>query len=183
LQDEKAANEQGNNRISIITASKSPGEDQSIEVISERDQRFFTTKGNQYHLIYKGKGSMYRENKGSGNIEDIVYKGSHKTTAEKNITRVAAKGSIIEQATKGDINYTAKEGSIAIEAAQEISLTVGGSTVVIDNTGVTITAPTINLVGPVVVSSGTTTLSTGVVLDTHTHPGVKSGTSSTLGPQ
>lgn len=177
LQDEKLSNEQGPNRVRIITGSKTAGETESVEIISERDQRFFSTKGNQYQLIHKGKGTQYRENKGEGDIVDFSYKGNHKTVAEKNIVRIAGKGDIIESASQGDIKYQSKKGLIDIEAAESITLTVGATSVVITEAGVTITGP-----GGVINTGGTLTTN-GIVLDTHTHGGVESGSSNTDIPQ
>ena len=82
------------------------------------------------------------------------------------MTREVSAGSESHTVSSGDYSLDTSSGSIAITAAVEISLTVGGSSIVIDNSGITISGTMITIEGDatVDVASPMTTVSADAVL-------------------
>jgi type VI secretion system secreted protein VgrG len=74
-----------------------------------------------------------------GNVTRTVKAGNVTETVEKgNVTREVNKGNVTEKVTAGNVKIDVTAGSVAITAGQQITLTVGGSSIKIDNSGVTI---------------------------------------------
>ena len=86
-------------------------------------------------------------------------------------------------------------GNIQVNTQQNLTATVGGTTMVNSTGDATVTDPNVNITGNVTLtgdltvngnlaaSGGNFTHNGTNVGATHTHPGVTSGSSSTLGPQ
>ena len=127
--------DENHNSIAIRTGGKQPD---SILVHSERDQEQVSINGAQHSIIMKGAGDQIRDNKGTGNIEDNAYQGSHNILAEKDISRICVKGDITHEAQLGSINLTATQG---------IVITCGASQITITPASIDITSPIITVNG------------------------------------
>jgi phage baseplate assembly protein gpV len=157
------------NRIVIRTGGDNPD---SSTIHTIRNQDYTTEKGSQRMTVMPAsKGHQRRDQMGEGDMMDFVAKGNYRMSVEKNILRISHNGNIEERADTGDMNYTASQGAIEIEAANSITLTCGGSTITMTPASIDITSAIINLNGITQVTGGTTTIATGVVLDTHMHTG------------
>jgi hypothetical protein len=161
--DRVTLRDENGNGVAIRTGGKQPD---SCIIHTERDQERVSVNGAQLDCIMKGAGDQVRDNKGTGNIEDHAYQGSHRITAEKDISRVCVKGDITHQAQVGKISLVSDQDVIDIEASQRITLRCGGSTIEIGPVGVVITAPNIDLVGTVSLTPAGPGTS---ILNTHTH--------------
>jgi len=91
---------------------------------------------NDSRIVNKGDDTHEIE---GGNQKITVSKGNQET--------VVSKGDISTKAGAGDISTKADGGSISLEAAVQIELKVGGSTITINNTGITIKAPQVMMKG------------------------------------
>ena len=164
------------NRFIIKTGGTRPD---SSELYTIRDQDQTSERGNQTQTIMgASEGSQLRHNYGAGNIEDKACKGNHTIEAEKDMSRFSHTGNILEVAFKGNSEYTTLEGTTLINAAEGLTLVCGGSVIEMKPNSIDITSAKITLNGTTEVTGGTTTLATGVVLDTHFHIGNLGGPTS-----
>jgi type VI secretion system secreted protein VgrG len=92
-------------------------------------------EGDETHTVSKGK----RVSTIKANDELTVQEGDHKTTVSQgDQTTTVSQGNQTTTVSMGDITVKASMGQITIEAMQSITLKVGGNSVVIDQTGVTV---------------------------------------------
>ncbi|SEK03285.1 type VI secretion system secreted protein VgrG [Cribrihabitans marinus] len=103
------------------------------EIVKEGDHTFTVETGSQIVTIETDQTETI-----SGESTRTVT-GNHSETIEQ-----GDKSTLV---SLGNISVDASAGSIAIEAAMEIKLTVGGSSITIDQMGVTIQAPTVAING------------------------------------
>jgi type VI secretion system secreted protein VgrG len=112
------------------------------EKITVTKDRTVTVKAKQTHEITSDntltvKGKQTRTI--TGNDATKVEQG--------NATREVSMGNVTEQAKLGNITVKADLGAITLQAMQKIELKVGGSSIVIDMSGVTIKGPIIKIEG------------------------------------
>jgi type VI secretion system secreted protein VgrG len=108
--------------------------DQTIE-IKEGNHKFTVDKGNHTVEVSEGNQSLTID-KGNQTIE--VSEGDRKVTVDKgNHTVTVSMGNEKHDVTAGSITVTAGQ-SISHKATESITLTVGGNSLKIDQTGVTI---------------------------------------------
>ena len=178
LKDEKDGNPKGANRFEIISSGAKPSLKDSAWLVTDRDQNHLSHQGNQNHEITCGQGSQRRFNRGEGDITDTAAYGNHKITAKKDIVRLSTDGNITETAKKGDMSYTASQGSISLEALQQVQITCGESTITITPGSISLTSPVITVNGESVSLTGTSMNITGdtgdvlvdeTSLNLHTH--------------
>ena len=133
------------NRLVIRTGGDNPD---SSTIHTIRNQDYTTEKGSQYMTIMPAsKGRMQRDQLGAGDMRDFVAKANYRLTAEKDILRISHKGDIEERADTGDIAYNSSQGNIFIEASKSISLTCGGSTIVMTPDSIAIDSTNISITG------------------------------------
>lgn len=101
-----------------------------------------TVKGNVTETVEEG--NVTRTVK-TGNVTETVETG--------NVTREVKVGNVTERVTAGNIKVEVTAGKIAMTAGQEITLTVGASSIKIDNSGVTIKGPMIQMEGTAMVKA------------------------------
>lgn len=81
-----------------------------------------------------------------GDLTENIDKGDVKVTiGAGDLVETISKGDHTETVSLGNITTKASAGKIAISAGMEITLTVGGSSIKIDNSGVTISGPMIKI--------------------------------------
>ncbi|NIZ15372.1 type VI secretion system Vgr family protein [Phaeobacter sp. HF9A] len=105
-----------------------------VETVKTGDYTETIETGNKTMTIETGN---LTENIDTGDVEVTIGQGS--------LTETISQGDHTETVSLGDITTEASAGSIAISAGMEITLTVGGSSIKIDNSGVTISGPMIKL--------------------------------------
>lgn len=142
------------NREEIITGGVRP---EMYLLETKGDHDYVSVHGQQHQIIMTGEGDQIRENKGTGDIIDVVHQSNYSLTAEKDIDRLSTTGNITEICKKGDIEVTTDTGDIrlnaaanarwdvgknlSIEATETITLRCGGSTILMTPLSITITAP------------------------------------------
>ncbi len=131
------------------------------ETILTGDHIFSVDEGNQ-EIFVKTDHTETIE----GEAEQTITGNYTQTISEGDVTREVSAGSESHTVSSGDYSLDTSSGSIAITAAVEISLTVGGSSIVIDNSGITISGTMITIEGDatVDVASPMTTVSADAVL-------------------
>ena len=130
------------------------------ETLKIGDHTFRVEDGNQTLFIKKdkkenieGKSDLtvkgdVTETVENGNVTRTVKTGNVTETVETgNVTREVKMGNVTEKVTTGNVKVEVTAGAIAMTAGQEITLTVGPSSVKIDNTGITIKGPMIKVEG------------------------------------
>lgn len=117
------------------------------ETVKEGDSTFTVEKGSEIRTIKTDQtediGQNVTRTVGADRTETVT--GKHTETVESD-NSVTVKGKSDFKVT-GNITETSDTGSIAIKAATEITLTVGGNSIKIDQTGVTITGTMVNIEG------------------------------------
>jgi type VI secretion system secreted protein VgrG len=103
------------------------------EEVTEGDETVTIKKGNRTHSV-KTDDTLTVEGK-----RTITVTGDH--------TRTVKQGNDAIAVTQGNFSLKTDAGTISIEAAQSITLTVGASTVKLEPSGVTIQAPVVKVVG------------------------------------
>tara|TARA_R110000851_G_scaffold168192_3_gene314016 strand:+ start:586 stop:1671 length:1086 start_codon:yes stop_codon:yes gene_type:complete len=142
------------NREEIITGGLRP---EMYLLETKGDHDYISVHGQQHQIIMTGEGDQIRENKGSGDIVDVVHQSNYFLTAEKNINRLSTTGDITEVCKKGDITVITDTGDIklnaaaharwdvgdtlTVEAGTSITLRCGASTILMTPASITITAP------------------------------------------
>ena len=112
------------------------------ETITVTMDRAVTVKASQTHTITQDNTL-----KVDGKQTRTIKKDDATTISEGNSTLEVEKGNIDTKAKMGNITVKADLGSITIQAMMKIELKVGSSSIVIDNTGVTIKGMMINVEG------------------------------------
>lgn len=135
---------------------------QSITVTQNRTVEI--SQGNEQLTVKMG--NMTTE-VGQGNQENTVKMGNQTNTVKMgNITEEASMGNISQTAKMGNISTKANLGQISGEAMQSITLKVGGSSVKIDQMGVTIEGMMIKINGQVMTDiKGVMTTVTGSAMN------------------
>lgn len=106
------------------------------ETVTIKGKQSLTVKGDRTVLVEQGD---QRTTVKMGNVDQIVEMGNVKTTLKM--------GSYDLDLKKGNITQKTALGAVTIEAMQSITLKVGGNSVVIDQTGVTIKGIMVNAQG------------------------------------
>ncbi|MEP4196394.1 MAG: type VI secretion system tip protein TssI/VgrG [Aliishimia sp.] len=112
------------------------------------------------------KGGLTRTVK-AGDEAHVVATGSYSQTIETgDVTREVSSGNEDHCVASGDYTIDVTGGTLAITAGTEISLTVGGNSIVIDMSGITISGTMITVTGDATVDVGSpmTTVSADGVL-------------------
>ncbi|TNJ42338.1 type VI secretion system Vgr family protein [Phaeobacter sp. B1627] len=104
------------------------------EIVETGDKIETVKKGNFTETIETGDKTMTIE---KGSLTENIDTGDMDLTI--------ATGNLTEKISLGNITTEASAGKIAIKAGMEITLTVGGSSIKIDNSGVTISGPIIKV--------------------------------------
>ena len=114
-----------------------------IETVETGDKTETVKTGNYTETIETGNKTMTIQ---TGNLTEAIDTGNVDVTIAKgNLTETISEGDHSETVSLGDIKIDASAGKIAISAGTEITLTVGGSSIKIDNSGVTVAGPLIKL--------------------------------------
>lgn len=166
LQSERDYKEtiKNNAEITIGLEHQDPGDlTQTIyhtktEKIQTGDHIFKVEKGNQ-NVFVKTDHDCTIEGKSTteitGDTVMTVSQGDYtQTVSSGNVTRKVEGGSETHTISTGNWTVEVSSGSISIEAAMEISLQVGGSSIVIDPSGITIAGPMITVSGDATVDVG-----------------------------
>lgn len=112
------------------------------ESITVTKKRAVTVKDEQTHEITKDNTLTVKGKQTS------TITGNDTTKIEQgNSTLEVSMGNLTEQAKMGNITIKADMGAISIQAMQKIELKVGGSSIIIDMSGVTIKGPMIKIEG------------------------------------
>ncbi|UWQ81362.1 type VI secretion system tip protein VgrG (plasmid) [Leisingera sp. S132] len=102
-------------------------------------------KGDRTETVKTGNMTVDVE---KGNLAETIDKGNVTLDINTgNLTETIAKGNHSETVSLGNLTVDVTAGKIAMSAGQEIKLTVGASSVKIDNSGVTIKGPMIKIEG------------------------------------
>ncbi|QJR36906.1 type VI secretion system Vgr family protein [Gemmatimonas groenlandica] len=112
---------------------------ETITVIKDRK---ITVKQNQIHEITEDNNV-----KVDGKQDTTIKQDDTTTVTDGNSVLKVSMGDISAAAQMGDITIKASLGAITLEAMKKIELKVGGSSIVIDMKGVTITGPMVTLKG------------------------------------
>ena len=102
-------------------------EEHVTETVNKGDRTETVKMGDKAETIEKGNMTLDVD---TGNLTETIAKGNHKETV-----------------SLGNLTVDVTAGKIAMTAGQEIKLTVGASSVKIDNSGVTIKGPMIKIEG------------------------------------
>lgn len=157
--------------IDIGLDKKDPGDlTQTIhhtktETIKTGDHNFKVEEGNQTIFVKTDhtetiEGTSTQRITGDTSVE--ITEGDYsQTITQGNVRREVSKGDENHTIAMGDWTVDVSLGSIDISAAQKISLTVGGSSVVIEPSGVTISGPTIAITGDATVDVSSPATSVG----------------------
>ncbi len=138
-----------NATITIGSDKKDPGNltqvvhNNQTETVTEGDHTFTVAKGSQIIAI-KTDQTETVEGKSdrtvTGNDTTTIKKGNLTTTVDKgNMATTISKGNHGTEVSLGNVTIDATAGKVTITAAQSIELVVGGSSVKVDQTGVTVT--------------------------------------------
>ena len=140
------------------------------ETLKTGNHKFVVAQGNQ-SVFVKVDDTKVVEGKSLTTIKDdtemTVEEGDYKQVIDGgDVIREVNSGSETLTIASGDYVITAEGGRIAIEAAQEITLNVGSSSITIDEAGVYIAGTTVEVAGKATldVSSPTTTVEGEAVL-------------------
>lgn len=168
LQSEKDYKETiKNNAVITVGLEKKDKGDMSLtvhrhlsETLKTGDHTFTVETGNQDIFIKTDKTEVIEgksdttvkgdvtETVEKGNVTRTVETGNVTETVEQgNVTREVKTGNVTEKVTAGNVKMEVTAGAVAITAGQEITLTVGASSIKIDNVGVTIKGPMLTLEG------------------------------------
>ena len=145
-----------NTRTVEVGAEDNTRPTETIESLQVFGKRLIDIRGNDGLTVSEGdKGRKIDIQDGS--YELVIEKVDHLLTVKKgksatvvdtgNISTEAGKGNISTEAKLGNITVKAAAGKITMEAAMEISMTVGPSSIKIDNSGITIKGPMLNIEG------------------------------------
>ena len=162
---------ENNAEINIGLDKKDPGDlTQTIhhtktETIKTGDHLFTVETGNQVIGI-KTDHTKTVEGKSTttvtGDTAVTIEKGAYTQTVDTgNVTRKVSKGSETHTVSLGDLSIKASAGKVSIEAGMEISLKVGGNSIVIDQTGVTISGIMVEVAGEATVDMSSPMTSVG----------------------
>ena len=117
------------------------------EIIAKGDHSFEVTAGKQTLKVKKDKEETI-EGKSTqtitGNVSQVIKTG--------NVSREVKAGNDTTKVSKGNYSVDTSVGKIDLTAAKSITLKVGGSSIVVDNKGVTIKGPMINIEGTAMVN-------------------------------
>lgn len=148
LQSEKDFTQivKNNATITIGTDKKDPGDltttiyHNMTETVQTGDHTFKVEKGSQTIAIKTDKTEAI-EGK-----SDLTVTGNVTTTVKTgNVTTTVDTGNVSETVKTGNVTLDVKLGKVEISAMQSITLKVGGSSVVVDQMGVTIKGPMIKI--------------------------------------
>ena len=116
------------------------------EIIEKGDHSFEVTAGKQTLKVKKDKEETI-EGKSTqtitGKVSQVIKTG--------NVSREVKAGNDTTKVSKGNYSVDTSVGKINLTAAKSITLKVGGSSIVVDNKGVTIKGPMINIEGTAMV--------------------------------
>ncbi len=113
------------------------------EVVETGDKSETIDTGHYTETIKTGNKTMTIE---TGNLTENIDTGNVDVTiGQGSLTETISMGDHTETVSLGNITTAASAGKIAISAGMEITLTVGGSSIKIDNSGVTISGPIIKV--------------------------------------
>lgn len=158
---------ENNATVEIGLEKQDPGDltqtihNNKVEVIKTGDHMFTVETGNQWIAI----NTDHTETVG-GNADQTIDGNYSQTITEGDVTREVSAGSETHTVSTGDYSLDTTAGSIAITAAMEISLTVGGNSIVIDQSGITISGTMVDVSGEatVDVASPSTTVKGDMML-------------------
>lgn len=147
LQSEKDFTQivKNNATITIGTDKKDPGDltttvhHNMTETVKTGDHTFKVEKGSQTITIETDKTETIR--------------GKADLTVTGNVTTTVDTGNVSETVKTGNVTLDVKLGKVEITAMQSITLKVGGSSVVVDQMGVTIKGPMIKVEGEAMVEA------------------------------
>ena len=150
LQSEKDYKEtiKNNAEITIGIEKQDPGDlTQTIyhtktETIQTGDHIFKVEEGNQEVFVKTNHAETIE-----GTADQTITGDTSQTITQGNLTRNVDSGNEAVTISMGDYSLDTSLGSVAITAAQEISLTVGSSSITITQSGITIEGPTITISG------------------------------------
>ena len=112
------------------------------ETITVANDRKVTVEQNQIHDVTKNNTVTI-----DGQQDTTIKKDDTTTVTSGNSVLKVDMGNISAAAEMGDITIKASLGAITLEAMKKIELKVGGSSIVIDMKGVTISGPMITIKG------------------------------------
>jgi type VI secretion system secreted protein VgrG len=113
----------------------------------KQDRKVTVSQGNSSLTVSTGN---HDETISTGNYTTTVSKGNHSTTVSMgNMDSTVSMGNLSTDVKMGNISTKADLGQISNEAMQSIELKVGGSSIKIDQMGVTITGMMIKIQGQV----------------------------------
>ena len=120
------------------------GGDHTITV-SQGDQSTTISQGNQSNTVSQGN---FSETISKGNHSTTVSTGNHSTTVSQgNLSTTVSMGNHGTTVSMGNLSMTVSMGAVTIEAMQSITLKVGGNSVTISPTGVTIKGIMVDIEG------------------------------------
>jgi type VI secretion system secreted protein VgrG len=147
-----------------------------IETLKEGDHVFTVEKGNEEIFIktdrtdvVEGKSTQTitgdtTQTVTEGNFEQTIEQGNHthtistgdysQTVETGDSTREVSSGDDTHTISMGDMTVDVSSGSVSITAGVEICLTVGGNSITIDNSGITIAGTMITVEGDATVDIG-----------------------------
>jgi type VI secretion system secreted protein VgrG len=109
------------------------GRDRTTKI--KRDETLVVETGDETHTVTEGK----RVTTIQKNDELTIQQGDRKTTVSKgDVSHTVSMGSVDTQVKMGDYTLKTSLGQVTVEAMQSITLKVGQSSVVVDQTGVTV---------------------------------------------
>ncbi|WP_372890928.1 type VI secretion system Vgr family protein [Rhodosalinus sp.] len=127
--------EKGNHRFTVDTGNQTETVQGNVTSTVRRGNFIHNVNtGNATHNVKTGNVTYNVE---TGNVTENVDKG--------NVTRTVGLGNVTDTIKTGNFTQDVKLGKVTVTAMQSIELKVGGSSVKIDPTGVTIKAPMISL--------------------------------------
>lgn len=112
------------------------------ETIKTGDHIFKVETGNQDIFI-----NTDHKEKIDGKADQTIKQNYTQTISDGNVSRNVKMGSETVTVSKGDYSLKTSLGSVSVTAMKEISLKVGGNSIVIDQTGVTITGTMVTVKG------------------------------------
>lgn len=122
------------------------------ETVKTGDRTELVETGNKVETVKKGDYTETIETGdktmtiSKGDLTENIDTGDVKVTiGTGDLVETISKGDHTETVSLGNITTKASAGKIAISAGMEITLTVGGSSIKIDNSGVTISGPIIKI--------------------------------------
>jgi type VI secretion system secreted protein VgrG len=140
-----------NDRTTVIvqhdTRTVNKGNDS--HTIEEGDQFNEVTKGSQFVTIGSNQVSKIQQNQDTTVYADQkwIVEGKQDSKIKDDRIIEVTEGNSKLTVKEGNIDTKATAGEIMIEAGQKIVLKVGGSTISIENSGITIKGPTVTMKG------------------------------------